>query len=310
MLTCFDIGGSRIKPGWADAVGVPEPLAAIATPGDFAGLVQVMSRVIRLGTRGVSVSIAGVVPPESGRLIAVNVGAAHGHRVADELAAALGLPVWVGNDADCFALAEATLGAGRGHRNVFGLILGSGVGGGLVIGGRIITGAGGHAGEWGHGQVLAERLPELGLDIPHFACGCGQKGCIDTVGGARGIERLYRHLGGTDLSSHAILSDWLGGDMLARLVVEAWVALLAGPLAVVLNVTGSSAVPVGGGLANVPELIAALDREVRARLLRKTDQALVVPATLGTDAGLIGAAMLGFQGLMELDVPGRGSANG
>ena len=126
-------------------------------------------------------------------------------------------------------------------------------------------------------------------------------GCIDTVGGARGIERLYRHIAGTDLSSTAILSDWLTDEAMARLVIDAWVALLAGPLAVVLNVTGSSVVPVGGGLANVPELIALLDRTVRSRLLRQTDAALIVPATLGTDAGLIGAAMLGFQGLDALD---------
>lgn len=297
MLTCFDIGGSRIKPGWATAPGRLALLPEVPTPDDFAGLVAVMAGAVQPGSRGVSVSIAGVVPPETGRLNAANVAAAHGHRLAVDLQAALGLPVWIANDADCFALAEATLGAGRGHRNLFGLILGSGVGGGLVIDGRIVTGVGGYAGEWGHGQVLAERLPNLGLDIPQFPCGCGQQGCIDTVGGARGIERLYRHIAGTDLSSTAILSDWLTAEPLALLVIDAWVALLAGPLAVVLNVTGSSAVPVGGGLANVPELIALLDQTVRARLLRQTDAALIVPATLGTDAGLIGAAMLGFQGL-------------
>lgn len=297
MLTCFDIGGSRIKPGWATAPGKLALLPEMPTPGDFSGLVAAMRAAVQPGSLGVSVAIAGVVPPDSGRLNAANVSAAHGHQVAAELKAALGLPVWVANDADCFALAEATLGAGKGHRNLFGLILGSGVGGGLVIDGRIVTGVGGYAGEWGHGQVLAERLPDLGLDIPHFPCGCGQMGCIDTVGGARGMERLYRHIGGSDLSSTAILSDWLTAEPLAQLVIEAWVALLAGPLAVVLNVTGSSVVPVGGGLANVPELIALLDRVVRARLLRRTDAALIVPATLGTDAGLIGAAMLGFQGL-------------
>lgn len=299
MLTCFDIGGSRIKPGWASAPGRLALLPEVPTPGDFSGLVAAMRAAVQPGSRGVSLSIAGVVPPESGRLNSANVASAHGHRLATELTAALGLPVWVANDADCFALAEATLGVGQGHRNLFGLILGSGVGGGLVIDGRIVTGVGGYAGEWGHGQVLAERLPDLGLDIPHFPCGCGQRGCIDTVGGARGIERLYRHIAGTDLTSTAIMSDWLTGEAMARLVIDAWVALLAGPLAVVLNVTGSSVVPVGGGLANVPDLIALLDQTVRARLMRQTDTALILPATLGTDAGLIGAAMLGFQELSD-----------
>ena len=263
----------------------------------FAGLALALGGAVHPRSQGVSIAIAGVVPPETGRLNAANVPAANGHRLAQELAEHLGLPVWVANDADCFALAEATHGAGQGHANVFGLILGTGVGGGLVIDGRIVTGAGGYAGEWGHGQVLAERLPDLGLDIPHFACGCGQNGCVDTVGGARGMERLYRHMFGTDLTSTAILSDWLGGQPAAQLLIEAWAGLIAGPLAVVLNVTGSSAVPVGGGLANVPELVALLDKAVRARLLRQTDQALLVPGQLKVEPGLIGAAMLGFQGL-------------
>lgn len=275
------------------------PLAPIETPATFGPFVQALALAVHPGSQGVSIAISGVVPPDTGVLNAANVPAANGHALALDLAAALGLPVWVANDADCFALAEAACGAAQGHRNVFGLILGTGVGGGLVIDGRIVTGAGGYAGEWGHGQVLAERLPDLGLDIPHFACGCGQKGCVDTVGGARGMERLYRHMFGTDLSSTAILSDWLSGQPAAQLLIEAWAGLIAGPLAVVLNVTGSSAVPVGGGLANVPELVALLDKAVRPRLLRRTSAALLVPGALRVEPGLIGAAMLGFQGLQE-----------
>lgn len=274
-------------------------MTPVATPPGFAAFAAVLATAVQPGSRGVSISIAGVVPPETGVLNAANVPAANNHQLAAELAAMLDLPVWVANDADCFALAEATIGAAQGQRNVFGLILGTGVGGGLVIDGRIVTGAGGYAGEWGHGQVLAERLPDLGLDIPHFRCGCGQNGCVDTVGGARGMERLYRHMFGTDLSSTAILSDWLGGQPAAQLLIEAWAGLIAGPLAVVLNVTGSSAVPVGGGLAKVPELVALLDRAVRLRLLRQTSAALLVPGRLTVEPGLIGAAMLGFQGLQQ-----------
>ncbi len=297
VLTCFDIGGSRIKPGAATAPGQVQPGAPFPTPGDFTGFAEGLARALVPGSRGVSVAIAGVVDADSGILNVANVPAVNGRALAAELAARLRLPVWIANDADCFALAEAGSGAGRGHRNVFGIILGTGVGGGLVIDGRIVSGPGGYAGEWGHGTVLNTRLAGLGLDIPHFACGCGLAGCVDTVGGARGLERLYRHVFGTEVTSTAILSDWLAGEAAARLVVEVWAELIAGPLAVVLNSTGSSVVPVGGGLGSVPDLVAALDLAVRARLLRRTGQALLVPAAHRVDPGLIGASILGFQEL-------------
>lgn len=302
MLTCFDIGGSRIKPGFAPAPGQLMPGDAFATPGDFTGFVAGLARCVVPGSRGVSIAVAGVMAPETGVMQAANVAAINGRALVVELRAALGLPVWVANDADCFALAEAVSGAGAGHRNVFGIILGTGVGGGLVIDGRIVTGAGGYAGEWGHGPVLNTKLAGLGLEIPHFPCGCGLAGCVDTVGGARGIEQLHRHLFGAGLTSPLIVADWLDGEPSALLTVQAWLELVSGPLALVLNVTGSSVVPVGGGLASVPELIAALDAAVQAKVLRGrllpvADGSLLVPAAHRIEPGLIGAALLGFQGL-------------
>ena len=191
---------------------------------------------------------------------------------------ALGIPVQVLNDADCFTLAEARAGAGRGHRNVFGIILGSGVGGGIVLDGQLISGAGGFAGEWGHGPVIRD---------PAFACGCGQVGCIDTIGSARGLERLHHHLTGQSLTSVDIVHRWKAGEAQA---VALWLDLLSGPLAMLVNVLGPDIVPVGGGLGTEPGLIAALDVAVRQRILRNTTVPLVVPAQVSADAGLVGAA--------------------
>ncbi len=173
------------------------------------------------------------------------------------------------------------MGAGRGHACVFGIILGTGVGGGLVRDGQLVTGAGGYAGEWGHGPVI---------QTPAFACGCGQTGCVDTIGGARGLERLHHHLTGDIATSHDILQRWHGGEVAT---VDAWLGLVAGPLAMVVNVIGADCVPVGGGLANDTALIAALDAAVRARILRVMDRALVMPAHVSVDAGLVGAASAG-----------------
>lgn len=277
MILCFDIGGSRIKAAQG-GVGLGE----VATPiGDFAAFVAALRGFMAGAVRGVAIAIAGVVDAETGMIKVANIPCLDGRQVEAELAEALGVPVLVLNDADCFALAEARAGAGVGQRSVFGVILGTGVGGGLVIDGRLVNGTGGYAGEWGHGPVIRD---------PAFACGCGQVGCVDTIGGARGLERLHLHLTGKVLGAEEILRRWKAGE---AGTVAAWLDLVSGPLAMVVNVVGASIVPVGGGLANDADLIAALDVAVRARILRKTDRPLVVVAQVSADAGLVGAAAAG-----------------
>lgn len=292
MILCFDIGGSRIKAAWAQS-GKLEPLGETPTPrDDFATFTAALAAFRRgLSPKGIAISIAGVVDPDSQVMRVANIPCADGRRLAPELEAAFGLPVLVLNDADCFAIAEARQGVGQGHRTVFGVILGTGVGGGLVIDGRLVTGPGGYAGEWGHGPVAKTQVE--GVTLPEFPCGCGLIGCLDAVGGARGIERLHRALHGTEATSHTILSDWQAGDALAARTVAVWRALLAPPLAMILNTVGASVVPVGGGLSNVPALIATLDEGVRDMILRRTDAPLVVPAQCRIEPGLIGAAAAG-----------------
>lgn len=280
MVLAFDIGGSRIR-----AARDGQALGEVSTPAEALSFVAALAGFVRAGDRALALSIAGVVDPESQRIKVANIPCIDGQALAPMLREALGLPVLVLNDADCFALAEVAAGAARGHRNVFGVILGSGVGGGLVIEGRVVQGAGGYAGEWGHGPVIRD---------PAFACGCGQSGCLDTVGSARGLERLHQHLTGETIGSVEVIRRWRGGR--ASPAVGLWLELVAGQLAMVVNLVGCSIVPVGGGLANDRALIASLDRAVRARILRKVDQPMVVVAEAGPDAGLIGA---GFAGEMQ-----------
>jgi N-acetylglucosamine kinase len=286
MILAFDIGGSRIRAAAWDGIRLG-PLGEMATPvGDRAGFAGAIRDFAEgRGAKGIAISIAGVVDPATGVGKVANIPAIDGLALGPELEAATGLPVLVLNDADCFALAEATQGAGRGHGTVFGVILGTGVGGGIVIGGRVVTGAGGYAGEWGHGPVIRGEFA--------FPCGCGQIGCIDTVGGARGLERLHHALTGIVLGSEAIISGWQAGDRLALATLDLWRDLVAGPLAMVVNVVGADVLPVGGGLSRAPGLVEWLDAAVRARILRATVGPLMVPAACGPDAGLLGAAMAG-----------------
>lgn len=150
-----------------------------------------------------------------------------------------------------------------------------------MIDGRLVHGAGGIAGEWGHGPVIRD---------PALLCGCGQVGCLDTVGGARGMEKLHFSRTGEILMVEEILHRWRAGN---GTTVDLWLELVSGVLAMVINTVGASIVPVGGGLGNDHGLVAALDAAVRARILRRTDAPLVVPAQVSTDAGLVGAAAAG-----------------
>lgn len=298
MIVCFDIGGSAIKGAVASAVDHVEPMGRCPTPlDDFDAFTQSLANVIaEAGSRPdrIAISITGVVDPESQAIKCANIPCIDGRRLSAELADRLGLPVLVANDADCFALAEAGAGAGRGHRIVLGAILGTGVGGGLVVDGRLINAQGGFAGEWGHGPAVAAQAGTPPVAIPAFDCGCGQRGCVDTVGGARGMERLHFTLHGSRLVSDEITQAWQRGDTAAARTVDVLVDLVASPLALTVNITGATIVPVGGGLSNVAPLIARIDEAVRSRTLRKFDRPLVVPGECRIEPGLIGAALLGL----------------
>lgn len=300
MIICFDIGGSAIKGALATGPSTLTPLGRRPTPPeDFDAFVSVIAAMAGDGDTPIAIAITGVIDPATGIIKCANIPCVDGKPLAGELMRRLARPVLVANDADCFALAEALEGAGRGHPIVFGAILGSGVGGGLVIDGRIVTGPGGFAGEWGHGPVAATMAGTPAVAIPHFTCGCGLKGCVNTIGGARGMELLHRHLHDIDLPSTAIMAAWLAGDEAVRRTIDCQIDLLASPLAVAINIVGAGKVPVGGGLAREPRFIARLDEAVRARILRRLDTPLVVPGELAFDPGLIGAAVLGFSEHMK-----------
>lgn len=289
MRAVFDIGGSRIRAGRSAAPGVVEAEGVWTTPGaDYGAFVEVLREGMGPDATSMALSIAGVVDPATGRIRAANIPCLDGRQLGADLARDLGVPVVLANDADCFALAEARSGAGIGHRVVFGVILGTGVGGGLVIDGRIHQGAGGVAGEWGHGPVLRGLAPE----IADWQCGCGQAGCLDTFGGARGIERLDRYLNGGARTSVEVLAAWGAGEDSAGRVISFWLDQMSAALAMVVNVIGPSVVPVGGGLANAAALVAALDGAVRGRILRDCPQPLMVVAQNQGEPGMIGASWL------------------
>jgi N-acetylglucosamine kinase len=293
-----DIGGTSIRVARPRPDGRCELLATLPTPthdwAQFCAALELAVRPFAASSAALSLSIAGVVSPQSGHVAAANLPCLEAKPLAQALTALLGLRVVVTNDADCAALAEAHAGAGVGHGVVFCAVLGTGVGGGLIVDGRLVRGAGGLTGEWGHGPIVNEALVSVGdgrsVRLPRWRCGCGLSGCVDTVGGARGLERLHAFLHGGELTSQQILAAWRAREPRAAATVAAYIELISGPLALVVNVTGASVVPVCGGLGRCSELVSALDLAVRQQVLRRSERALVVPSLLNDQAGLIGAA--------------------
>ncbi|PYD48440.1 ROK family protein [Novacetimonas pomaceti] len=293
MILCADIGGSYIDFAQADAKHELSHRKRTPTPTtDLERFVSAMNDM----TAGydaampLHIAIAGVCAPRSGQTRTANIPCVNGVPLRRLLAERLGRRVLVANDAHCFALSEAMQGAGAGHDIVFGIILGTGVGGGLIIDGRPVIGPGGLGGEWGHGPFIPEATGPG--SIPALPCQCGQRGCLDTIGGARGIERLHHHLGGGELHARSLLAQWREGDGAARRTVDVWLDRMSAGLAMVANVTGASIMPVGGGLAHQVALIEALDCKVRDRILRHQENPLVVPGHLPGESGLIGASWL------------------
>ncbi|MBQ0707277.1 MULTISPECIES: ROK family protein [unclassified Ochrobactrum] len=297
-----DVGGSFIRLARSSHPGNIDILEKLPTPAgswdEFSGTLETALQTHAANDEWpLALSIAGLVDPDTTTALSANIPCITGHKLSLELGERLQRRVIAANDADCLTLAEAIEGAGKGHDIVFCAVLGTGVGGGLVVDGRLVRGKGGLTGEWEHGPILNTSVEIDGqtMHVPRFSCGCGQSGCVDTIGGARGIERLHRFLNAADATSHEIIQDWLAGCHKAGRTVSAYLQLVADPLAAVVNVTGTSIIPVGGGLATASELISAIDEAVRARILRKTEQSIVVPGIFGSDGGLVGAAILGHQ---------------
>jgi N-acetylglucosamine kinase len=299
-----DVGGSFIRLAFSPKAGELVSLDKVTTPvDDWSGFVQALKTLLNKhggdNQAPLALSIAGLIDPADGRAFSANIPCINGHVLDQELEQHLGRRIVAVNDADSLALAEAGEGAGAGHRVVFCAVLGTGVGGGLVNEGRLIRGAGGITGEWGHGPILNTMLELKGeanpLYIPRFSCGCGQKGCVDTIGGARGIERLHRYLHNEESDSRTIVTGWEQGAEKPKRTIEVYLQLMADPLAAVINITGASIVPVGGGLTSAEKLIQALDQAVRARILRRIEQPVVVPGRFRSEGGLIGAAISARQ---------------
>jgi fructokinase len=298
MQIGIDLGGTKTEAIALDACEIVAARRRVATPRDYAGTLEAIARLVadieaETGRTGsVGVGIPGVVSRGTGLVKNANSTWLNGRPLLADLEARLDRAVRVANDANCFTLSEAIDGAAQGDGAVFGVILGTGVGGGLAIGGRIHEGPNQIAGEWGH-NALPWMTHEERANAPE--CYCGRRGCVETFLSGPGLERDAARLAGTTRTSPEIVRAAAAGDVRAREALERYGDRLARALAGVINVLDPDTVVLGGGLSNLPNLPAAVSRRIPRYVFSDGVVTKVVPNRHGDSSGVRGAAWLWGQ---------------
>ena len=295
MLIGIDWGGTKIE-GVAMAPDGRELLRLReATPRhDYKGCLTAIRTMIaaleeKTGQRGsIGIGIPGSLEPVS----RLGKGASStwilGKPVEADLKAAIGRDIRVENDADCFAASEAVDGAGAGYNVVFAVILGSGVGAGIAVGGRAHHGPNNSGGEWGHNPLP---FPDT-TEIPGKACYCGRTGCIETWVSGRAFEAQYTEHKGVELTAAGIMELKRQGDHLAGLLWRRYVDRVARGLAAVVNTLDPDVLVMGGGMSNVDELYDDLPPAVAQRSFSTVFHTPILRNRHGDASGVRGAAWL------------------
>jgi fructokinase len=267
----------------------------VATPRDdyeatlaaIASLVEDLEST--LGARGtVGVGIPGAISPATGLVKNANSVWLIGRPLDRDLSARLGRPVRTANDANCFALSEATDGAGRGARVVFGVIVGTGTGGGVAVDGSVLVGPNAVAGEWGHNPLPWPRPGEW----PGPACYCGKTGCIETFLSGPGLADDHARATGTRLEAPELARRAAAGDPGAEATLARYEDRMARALASVVNVLDPDVIVLGGGMSNLDRLYAAVPRRWQAYAFSDRVDTPLRPPVHGDSSGVRGAAWL------------------
>ena len=287
----IDFGGSKIEHAVLAPGGAMVLRARNETPPGYDGAVHSLVATVRaveaqLGPVTVGIGIPGVISPATGLVKNANSFCLNGHALDRDLAAALEREVRIENDANCFALSEATDGAGAGARTVFGVIIGTGCGAGIVVDGRVVAGRNRIAGEWGHNPL--PWVTQADLPLPH--CWCGQDGCLETLvcgpalaadadgPGARDASTLPARAAANDTQATAALARH--ADRLAR------------GLAQIVNLLDPDVIVLGGGLSNMDHLYTELPRLMARHVFSDTTSTPILRNRHGDSSGVRGAAWL------------------
>lgn len=300
FLTGVDLGGTKIEAIVLSADGTTAARERTTTPsGDYDGTVAAVAALVRRveeaaggGSATIGVGTPGSISPRTGLMRNANSTVLNGRRLDSDLAGALGRPVRLANDANCFAIAEARAGAGKAAHTVFGVILGTGVGGGVVVGDHLLVGPNALSGEWGHNPLPQPTEHER----PGPSCYCGRTGCIEAWCSGPGLAVDHRSATGIDLTPEAIVGASGGGASDAASTLERHTDRLARSLSMVVNIVDPDIIVLGGGLSNLTHLYRDLPQVMLPHVFSDCFVTPIVQNQLGDSAGVIGAAWLAKQG--------------
>ncbi len=294
-----DLGGTKIE---AIALGRDgETLARQRAPTpahDYDEILRAIAALVadvenETGRRGaVGVGSPGSISTHTGLIKGSNTQVVNGKPLDADLAKLLGRPVRVENDANCFALSEAVDGAGQGARTVFGVIIGTGVGGGVVVDGKVLSGRNHIGGEWGH-TPLPWMTPD---EYPGLRCFCGHHGCIETFLCGAGLSRDYHTRAGEDAKGQEIVARAEQGEAAALATLDAYRDRLARALAVVVDILDPDVIALGGGVSNISRIYEGLSERVLAHAFTDALDTKILRNVHGDSGGVRGAAWLWRDG--------------
>lgn len=290
----IDFGGTKIEIAALSPQGDFLLRRRAPNPGRYEGAIALIRDLVtgaeaELGGRGtVGIGLPGSPSPRTGLMRNANSTFLNGRPFQKDLAAALGRAVRIANDANCFALSEAVDGAGAGAAVVFGVILGTGCGGGLVVHAELIEGASGIGAELGHNPLPWPRAEEL----PGPKCWCGQQNCLESWVSGTGLARAFQAETGRALRSEEIIAAMRNGDGEAAAAFDRYVDRLARVLAHVANLVDPDVFVLGGGMSNVQEIYPRLPEKIMAYIFGDDWEGKVLPAKFGDSSGVRGAARL------------------
>jgi fructokinase len=287
----IDLGGTKTEGAILDATGAVVFRERIATDAatyesvldGVAATYERMRDEVRDAVHTLGIGTPGAVSPRTGLMKNSNTTHLNGRRLARDLRTRLGRELTLMNDANCFALAEALRGAGRGRRVVFGVILGTGCGGGIVIDGRVHTGLQSIAGEWGHTSI----------DPGGPECYCGSRGCVETYISGSGLEARFFEATGRRIAVEAIVAGARAGEPPCVAALDAFFACFGRAIANLIAVLDPDLIVLGGGLSNIDALYTRGREEVARRIFGDALATPIVRHALGDSSGVIGAALVG-----------------
>ena len=290
-----DLGGTKIEILALDSLGGERFRQRVPTPqGDYAATLRAIATLVEsaeraLGESGsVGIGTPGSISRATGLLRGSNSVCMNGQPIKSDLERVLGRPVRITNDANCFALSEASDGAGRGADVVFGAILGTGVGAGIVVAGRVLDGPNAIAGEWGHNPLPWPRDDER----PGDPCFCGHPGCIETFLSGPSLERDHHRVAGRALTSHEIVEGAAHGDAACVASLARYEERLARALAHVINILDPDAIVLGGGLSNIDALYVDVPKQWGEWVFSDRVDTRLLKHVHGDASGVRGAAWL------------------